>query len=579
MTRSTVLSPADCVTLTHLLRLRAARTPDRAAYTFLLDGENEAVAITYGELDRQARAIAAALHDLRAAGERALLLYPPGLEFVAAFMGCLYAGVVAVPAYPPPPNNRPIPRIQAIVADAEATLALTTTPILATMERRFGQVPSLASLSWRATDALDAGIEYAWPERVGEGQDLAFLQYTSGSTAAPKGAMVSHENVLANARMLQASCRHTEESVHVCWLPIYHDMGLIAHVIQSLYVGAPCVLMPSVAFLQRPVRWLQAISRYGADTSGAPNFAYDLCAAKVSPEQKEALDLSGWRVAGNAAEPVRASTIDAFVAAFEPCGFRREAFYPCYGLAEATVFATGGTWDAGPVVRHVRKTALQQRRVVPAAQGDDDAQALVGCGHGWLEQQIVIVDPDSLVRCPPDRIGEIWVSGPHVAGGYWARPEESAQAFNGYLAESGEGPFLRTGDLGFILDDELFITGRLKDLIIIRGRNYYPQDLERTVEQCHPLLRPASGAAFAVEAEGEERLVIVQEVERQSWDLDVAAVVKSIRQAVSEQHELHAHDVVLIKTGSIPKTTSGKIQRGACRERYLAGTLDVRRTA
>lgn len=578
MNRTVSAPAAGLETVSRVLRFWADRAPERPAYIFLPTGDTEQVQVTYAELDRQARAVAATLDEFHIAGRPVLLMYPPGLDFIAAFMGCLYAGVIAVPVYPPPPNNRPMPRTQAILADAGAVLALTNTAILDSMERRFARVPDLAALRWLATDQIAAGTEYGWRERHGTRDTLAFLQYTSGSTATPKGVMVSHENVLYNAHMLQTACGNTEESVHVCWLPIYHDMGLIAHLMQTLFIGSTSVLMPPVAFLQRPVRWLQAISRFQAHASGGPNFAYDLCVAKITDEQKVGLDLSSWVAAGNAAEPIRASTIEAFIAAFEPYGFRREAVVPCYGLAEAIAFGTAVQAGDGPAIQAVQRAALQRDLVVAAGPEDENAQPLVGSGRGWLDERIAIVHPESLTRCPPDRIGEVWLAGPHIAQGYWNRPEDTAYAFGAYLADTGEGPFLRTGDLGFLKDGELFITGRLKDLIIIRGRNYYPQDIEQTVERCHPLLRPGSGAAFSVDIDGEERLVVVQEVERQSWNMDAEQVVKTIRQAIAEEHELETHEIVLIKIGSIHKTSSGKIQRGACRASYLAGTLDVRKS-
>lgn len=569
------LIPAiSCSTFSELLRTRAQHHPNRRAFTFLPDGETEQETLSYGELDQRARGIAAQIVAQHAPGARALLLYSPGLDFIAAFMGCLYAGVVAVPAYQPPPNNRPMPRLQAIVSDALASIGLTTASGLMALERRFDQMPELGGLHWLTTDRALAEQEQTWQEPVLSGDTLAFLQYTSGSTAAPKGVMVSHTNLLYNERMLQHAMGHTDESISVCWLPIFHDMGLIAHVLQSLYVGGHCVLMPPVTFLQRPIRWLQAIARYQAHTSGGPNFAYNLCVRKVTPEQRAALDLSSWRVASNGAEPIRQRTLDDFVDAFEVSGFRRAAFFPGYGLAEATVFVSGGPYEALPVTAHVRATDLGQDLVVPTAPGDDDAVALVGCGQTWLDEHIVIGDPVTGTICPPDRVGEVWISGPHVGQGYWNRPEETEQTFHAYLADTGEGPYLRTGDLGFMRDGELFISGRLKDLIIIRGRNYYPQDIEYTVEQCHPALRPGCGAAFSIEATDEDRLVLVYEVDRQWRNADLTEVVKAVRQAVVEHHELQVYDVVLIKAGGIPKTSSGKIQRQACRAGYLAHALD-----
>lgn len=586
-------------TLIDILRFRARHQTDRLAYTFLKDGETDEAHLTYGELDRQARAIGAQLQRLGATGERVLLLYPSGLEYISAFFGCLYAGSIAVPAYPPR-FNRTVERLEAIVADAQATVALTTTALLSKTDHWFVQAPDLATLSWLATDSLTGQNEAEWQEPDIDGNTLAFLQYTSGSTGTPKGVMLSHGNLLNNIRMIQQSFQNTERSIGVSWLPLYHDMGLIGCLLHPLHVGFRCILMSPIAFLQRPVRWLQAISRYKATGSGAPNFAYEMCVQKVTPAQRATLDLSSWEIAFNGAEPVRQETLDGFAQTFESCGFRRRAFHPCYGLAEGTLIVSGGIKTAQPITYTVQKTALEQHRMALPCIGTEGAQTFVGSGSRLSERQrIVIVDPETCLQCPPNQIGEIWVSGPSVAQGYWNRPDETEHHFGARLADTGEGPFLRTGDLGFLHQDELFVTGRLKDVMIIRGRNHYPQDIELTVEQSHPSLRPGCGASFSVDVAGEERLVVVQEVERhhlprrqhaprrhrvnldpgfepscpQPFDFDT--LVNGIRQAVAEQHGVQAYAVVLLRAGSIPKTSSGKTQRYACRERFSAQTLDV----
>lgn len=567
--------PVEFSTLVELLRWRVSVQPEHKAYTFLLDGEVEDSYLTYQELDRQARAIAALLQSYRASGERVLLLYPPGLEFIAAFFGCLYAGVVAVPAYPPRPNHA-LSRLEAIVTDAQATIALTTQNILSDVERRFAQSGNLQGLRSLATDNIASALGSDWQEPTVSSDNLAFLQYTSGSTGTPKGVMVSHGNLLHNEQMIHRGFQHTEQSIFVGWLPLYHDMGLIGNVLQPLYLGIPCILMSPVAFLQKPLRWLQAISRYKATTSGGPNFAYDLCVRKIKPEQQLSLDLSSWEVAFNGAEPIRAETLERFAGTFSDCGFRREAFYPCYGMAETTLIVSGGFKTASPVLQSVQAEALEQNRVVPACSDDDGSRTLVGCGQTLLDQQIVIAHPETLTRCGSNEVGEIWVCGKSVAQGYWKKAEETEKTFNAYLADTDEGPFFRTGDLGFLRDGELFITGRLKDVIIIRGRNHYPQDIELTVEKSHPALRSGCGAAFAVEVNGQERLVVVQEVERSYLrKLDVNEVVGNIREMVAQEHDLQVYTILLLKTGSIPKTSSGKIQRYACRNRFLTGSLDV----
>jgi acyl-CoA synthetase (AMP-forming)/AMP-acid ligase II len=555
----------SCSTLVELLRFWSLRNPDKYAYTFLADGESEELHLTYRELDRRARSLASKLQQLDARGARAVLLYPPGLEFIVALFGCLYAGVIAVPAYLPR-LNRSLSRLQAIVEDAQASIALTTASLLPNIDLRFADAPELASLHWLATDTDAGSLGSEWLDPDAGADILAILQYTSGSTAAPKGVMVSHANILHNERMVQQASGHTESSVIVSWLPLFHDMGLIGKILQSLYIGGSCVFMSPVSFLHRPILWLRAITRYRATSSGGPNFGYDLCVRKTTPEERQGLDLTSWTVAYNAAEPVRHSTLEQFTATFKPWGFRSEVFYPCYGLAEATLFVTGGAREAAPKAT----AACDNIATRPAAQSP--RRLLVGCGHGWMGQKIYIVDPISCLVQPGPEVGEIWVSGPSVARGYWNRPEQTECTFRAALAGSAEGPFLRTGDLGFFKDGELFITGRLKDLIIIRGRNIYPQDVEQSVQTCHPALRAGCGGAFSVDTADEERLVVVQELDARLCR-DVDEVVGTIRQAVAEEHEVPVHEVVLIKPGAFPKTTSGKLQRQACKDKFLAGSL------
>jgi len=532
-------------TLVDLLTARAAERGDDPLYIFLSDGEGEEATLSYGELDRRARAVGARLQAAGAAGERALLLYPPGLDFIAAFFGCLYAGAVAVPAYPPR-AGRTQPRLRSIAGDARPRVVLTTAAVAVKAEDLREQIPELAGAAWIVTEDLDGGLAEGWtPPRIGS-ETLAFLQYTSGSTAAPKGVMVTHGNLLHNERMIGAAFGMDEESVVVGWLPLYHDMGLIGNVLQPLHAGGRCVLMSPVSFLQRPMRWLEAISRYRGTVSGGPNFAYELCARKASPEALAGLDLSSWRVAYNGAEPVRASTLERFAAVFAPSGFKKEAFYPCYGLAEATLFVTGG-------------------------HGSGVERERVSCGRIWMGQRLVVADPETGAERGPGEEGEVWISGPSVARGYWENPD--ARDFNAFLATGG-GPFLRTGDLGFLAGGELYVTGRLKDLIILRGRNHYPQDVELTAERAHADLHPGGGAAFSVEMGGEERLVIVHEVARHRKD-GIEAIAEAVRGAVAAEHEVQAQEVVLIRQAGLPKTSSGKVQRRLCRELYLKGELPV----
>lgn len=560
-------------TLVELLRHRMQCQPDDTAYTYLVDGETQEVRISYRELDRQARAIGAWLQTHGLAGQRALLLYPAGIEFIAAFFGCLYAGVIAVPVYPPR-RNRSMMRIQAVSDDAQAQVALTTDQVLKRVEPLIDETPHLKNLAWLPTCQMEAGIEDRWQMPEITGDTLAFLQYTSGSTGTPKGVMLNHANLIHNSALIAYVFEHTRSGIGVFWLPSYHDMGLIGGILQPLYVGRPNILMSPMSFLQKPYRWLAAISRYGGSTSGGPNFAYELCIRKVTPEQRKNLDLSTWTVAFNGAEPVRPETIEAFCETFGPCGFRREAFYPCYGLAEATLIVSGGYAKKSPIIRSFEAGALTNHQVVDADPDDEGVQLLVGCGQAMRDQKIVIADPQTLTPCGADEIGEIWVKGPSVAQGYWQQPIASATTFQAYLKDCGEGPFLRTGDLGFLRDGELFVTGRLKDLIIIRGQNHYPQDIELTVAHSNPRLRSDAGAAFTLEVEGRQQLVVVQEIERRKQG-NLDQVFNAIRREVAAEHDLALDAIVLIKAGSIPKTSSGKIQRHACRTAFLAGTLEV----
>jgi amino acid adenylation domain-containing protein len=572
--------------MVHLLQERALHQPDQIAFTFLQDGETVTATLTYGELDQRSRAIAAHLQALNLTHQRALLLYPPGLEYLAAFFGCLYADVVAVPAYPPR-NRRTLPRILAIAHDAQAAIALTSSTVLPKIRALLAQQTDHSELQWLATDTLDLQLAIQWRQPLIKPDTLAFLQYTSGSTGTPKGVMLSHGNLLHNAAVTYDLMGHSPQSTFVSWLPIYHDMGLIGGILQPLYGGFPCVLMPPTAFLQRPYCWLKAISDYRATTSGGPNFAYDLCVQKITAEQRATLDLSHWLVAFNGAEPIRAKTLQRFFQTFAECGFQPNTFYPCYGMAEATLMVSGGQHTNLPALKTVERSSLEQNQVVvtnalaitdlPVADEtvhSENIQSLVGCGRSLSQQNIVIAHPETLTRCQEHEVGEIWVQGPSIGHGYWNRPEETAETFQAYLADTQAEPFLRTGDLGFLHNGELYVTGRLKDLIIIRGRNLYPQDLERTAEQSHPALRANSAAAFAVEVNAQEQLVLVQEVEfRQTPDVD--EVSGAIRQAIAEVYEVQTYAIILIKAGTISKTSSGKIQRRACRSAFLSGTLEV----
>jgi len=621
-------------TLVDLLRNRAIESPKEIGYSFLIDGETETVNLTYQQLEQRSRAIAAYLQSVCPPGEVALLLYQPGLEYITTFFGCLYAGVIAIPAYPPRPN-RSLERIQTIIRDSKAKIGLASQSIISSLKPRASETPELDNLDWLATDQIPDNLAQKWLEPNINEETLAFLQYTSGSTATPKGVIITHQNLLHNSSLIHQCFGHSAQSKGVIWLPPYHDMGLIGGILQPLYGGFPVILMSPLMFLQSPVRWLQAISRYQGTTSGGPNFAYDLCVRKIKPEQIQTLDLSSWEVAFNGAEPISAEVLERFTNTFAVCGFRREAFYPCYGMAEATLIISGGNKLSPPVKTQVVARALEKNQIV-LVYPTEGTKTLVGCGQSLPDQQIKIVHPEKLTLCAEGEVGEIWVSGPSIARGYWHKPEETKQTFAAYLAEAPEKePFMRTGDLGFLEAGELFVTGRLKDVIIINGRNHYPQDIEWTVEQSHHLIRPGCIASFSVEVKGEERLVVVAEVERNFRQLlggsqnstpspphprgevitplktpkvgsqkynstneptalvgikfisqrngksgkensdNSQELIKSIQRSVLRNHDLQIYQILLLKPGAIPKTSSGKVQRYACREGFLAGTLQI----
>lgn len=588
----------DFNSLVSMLRHRALHQENCRAYTFLADGETETAAVTYGQLDRRARAIAAALADRGVRpGTRGLLLYSPGLDFIAAFFGAIYAGVIAVPCYPPHRLQlaRSLPRLTAIAANADPSVVLCTAEVAA-LSSWVVDVPVLQAIPWIATDTLrDDAIDY-WQEPNVDPSTVAFLQYTSGSTAAPRGVMVTHGNLLHNLSVINYVEENDSDSVSVSWLPVIHDMGLIEGVLEPAYAGYPAYLMSPPTFLQRPVRWLRAITKYRATNSGGPNFAYDLCARKVNAEQRSALDLSSWRVAYNGAEPIRSETLTAFYRTFSDCGFRWKSFYPVYGLAESTLVVTSGRRSYQPVFLDADAAALCHGRIdeaSPVEEGFRPARqvSLVSSGPPTFGARVLIVNPDTCRRCAPREIGEIWLSSASVTKGYWRREEETSQTFGGTLDEDGSGPYLRTGDLGVLIDGELFVAGRLKDLLIVRGFKHYPQDLEITVERQHPAIRPGCVAVFALEAH-DEHIAVAAELDPRRLDvartnpLELLAMLREgngaqaisdligrICQAVAEVHGIQLHTVALLKPGALPKTSSGKIRHRACAQALSDGQL------
>jgi acyl-CoA synthetase (AMP-forming)/AMP-acid ligase II len=559
-----------------MLQRRAGEQRDQQAYTFLVGGEDEEIKLSYGELDVRSRAIATALREKTAPGDRVLLLYPPGLDYVAGFFGALYAGCVAVPAYPPDPARlgRTLPRLQAIAADCGAKVVLTISPILQMAELLLADAPDLRALHWMSSDDLSTSLADPWRAPELDGGSIAFLQYTSGSTATPRGVILTHGNLLHNLSLIQRCAGFGPESRSVTWVPPYHDMGLIGGVLEPCYTGFPAILMSPVDFLRRPLRWLRAMSKYRATTSAAPNFAFDLCVRRSTEEDRKKLDLSAWTVVFNGAEPINWETLTRFTKVFAESGFRPEAMYPCYGLAESTLIVSGGDWRATPKSRTISAAMLREGRAADS-KVEGDARTLVGCGRALFEGEIAVVNPETKRACAEDAVGEIWLKSPSVARGYWGKEEQTLATFRAQI-EGQAGEWLRTGDLGFLHEGELFVTGRLKDLIILNGQNHYPQDLERSVEEAHSALRPGCAAAFAVEVGGRERLVVAIEVEKSAVDsLPVMEIGRKVSEALAQDSGVPIHELVLLAPGSIPKTSSGKIQRYATRVAWEQGQLEV----
>jgi acyl-CoA synthetase (AMP-forming)/AMP-acid ligase II len=571
--------------LVDLLRARTAEQGSDIAFTFLVDGEHEGPRCTFAELDARARAVASVLRERGVrSGDRALLLYPPGLDFIPAFFGCLYAGVVAVPAYPPQPSqaSRTLPRLLSIVADADVAIVLANANVVDAAARMMRAAPGLGSIPWLATNTVSDDRAADWREVSIAPDDLAFLQYTSGSTASPRGVMVSHANLLHNLAYASHAADRDRSTRSVSWLPVIHDMGLIEGVLGPVFGGYTAYLMAPASFLHRPIRWLRAITRYRASTSGGPNFAYDLCVRKITDAQRAELDLSSWRAAYNGAEPIRAETLEAFHARFNDVGFRWRSFYPVYGLAESTLLVSTGGRDYEPVIRDVSSDALTRGRLTLARPPGSVTRPLVSSGPVSFGTHVVVVDPSTRQQCSDGRVGEIWVESPSVAGGYWRRESETRETFHARLA-GGDGPFLRTGDLGAMHDGELFVTGRLKDVLIVRGFKHYPQDLEHTAERQHAAIRPGCSAAFSIDGDDGEAVAIALEVDRRrAPQLDdpaerdgfLASLIDRVRAAVVDHHGIVLSAVSVLSHGAMPKTSSGKLRRRACRDAISDGSLD-----
>ena len=551
------------------LRYWAAAIPEKIAYRFIA-GDGEIKTLTFAELDQQAKAVAAMLVSKGYAGKRALMMYPSGLDFVVAFFGCHYAAVTPVPAFPPR-RNRNMARIGAISDDAQASVAISVTSVIKSSEKWINESPGLQRIPWLSTESVAAEFANDWVKPKSSLDDLGLIQYTSGSTGSPKGVMLSHRNLIANCRMITRAFQTTRKGSICSWLPLYHDMGLVGGILNPMYCGTEDNLMSPVAFLTRPIRWLRAISDYGSRASGGPNFAYAWCTMKINDEDCEGLDLSSWKVAFNGAEPVSAAVMERFTEKFAPYGFSPEAFYPCYGMAETTLIVTGGSDEEAPIVRPFDKYELVEHRVLRVDENHENARKLVGCGKVLEEEEVLIVHPENHTPLPDDKIGEIWINSPSCGLGYWQREQETLETFRARLKPDNGKHYVRSGDLGFMDRGELFVTGRLKDMIIVRGANRYPQDIENTVELCHPLTRSGGAAAFSVTRWDREHLVIVCEIERSPDNDQWESVIKRIRTSVALEHDLPPDAIVLVRGHSVPKTSSGKVQRHACKRNFENG--------
>lgn len=565
-------SSPDYVGLAALVSAQALQFPDRVAFTFEDDG-GQSQSWSYSQLDRRMRTLGSWLAKRTSVGDRVLLVYPPGLEFIAAFLGCVAAGALPVPATYPKPR-RPMPRLDSIVADCQPSLVLTHSSVLGGLNLD-QQSPAISVLSWESTDSIPTNDNITFIPIPRTADDLAFLQYTSGSTSEPRGVMVSHGNILHNLEAIRLgfSLSFDKHVKGVFWLPAYHDMGLIGGILEPIYVGATSTLIAPTTFLRRPQRWLELLSEIQADISGAPNFGYELAFKKTSPEERAALDLSHWRLAFCGAEPINSEMLTEFASAFAPAGFKIDAFYPCYGLAESTLMVTGGQRPSGPRVLHVDRESLRRHQVVVNPDAKDQTQSVVSCGAECAELTVKIVESQTHAVVAPNQVGEIWIHGGSVARGYWNKTTVNQEVFQARLTSGSGESFLRTGDLGFIHEGELFVTGRLKDVIIIRGRNHYPHDLERSAQNSHEAVD--MGAAFSVEVNGHEELALVHQWRREYRDTDHNQIIHAIRTAIVAEHEIDPHAIVLIRPASLPITSSGKVQRQQCRDMYLRGELQV----
>jgi acyl-CoA synthetase (AMP-forming)/AMP-acid ligase II len=562
-------------TITSSFREQVEQRPEARAFVFLPDGESREDVWSYADLDRDARAMAACLQEHGALpGDRALLLFPPGGPYVGAFLGCLYAGVIAVPAYPPEPDrlDRTLPRLKALADDARVRFVLTESWLRDGVETHLTLSQTEGTVQWLTADAA-AGADDHWRPLTPKADDIAFIQYTSGSTGDPRGVVLEHRHITANIASMVGSWGGTSEDPVVSWLPPYHDMGLIGMILTPITEGAQAVTMSPYAFLQRPARWLQAMTRYRGAASAAPNFAYELCVRRIGEEERNGLDLTNWRMAINGAEPVRAETLQRFTDMFRPAGFTAQHMRLCFGMAECTLLVTAGSYADPNCMIDIDAEALRDGIVVPVTGAGQRPRKSV-CGGGAVNgTSVEIINPETRHPVVDRTVGELWVRGPSVATGYWDRETETERTFRAHRADDPTYEYLRTGDLGFALNGRVFVTGRLTDVLVIRGKNHYPQDVELTAEAAYPQLRRGCSAAFGVEGRDGEALALVQEFSGDAGEADQA--MAQVRAAVLTEHGLGIGKMVLIAPRTIPKTSSGKIRRRATRSALERGELAV----
>jgi len=557
-----------------VLREHAKNKPNDTLFRYIEDEKQEPVTLTYIEVYEQSKKIANNLLINCKKGDRALLLYPAGLEFITAFLGCLYAGLIAVPAYPPRKNQK-MNRLKSIIDDAQAKIVMTSTKAALIAKPLFEEDEVLKSLLWLESDSselvnTDINNGSIYPT------DTAFLQYTSGSTGNPKGVMVSHSNVMSNMEVIYQSFGHNENSKIVSWLPHFHDMGLMGGVLQPIYGAVEITFMAPAYFLQKPIRWLQMMDKYKATTTGGPNFAYDLCVEKINDDDVRELDLSNMVIALNGAEPVNRDTLMNFTEKFARCGFKSKTHFPSYGMAETTLMVTGGNAKDEANILTINSVDLQNGIITVLEESSKDTQEMVSSGHAWLDHEVIIVNPTTLNTMPTDIVGEVWVKGSSVTQGYWKNPDKTKEDFDAYTNDSKEGPYLRTGDLGFLHEDELYICGRAKDLLIIRGKNYYPQDIEFVASHSHDSLSIGNAAAFSVDTSGREQLIILQEIKRTHMKkFNREEVLEAIIESIAIDCELQVQDILILRPGQILKTSSGKIQRQGNKKAYLENDFKV----